>query len=88
MLDLKFMRENREQVEKWLKQRGSDLTLDEFAKLDEERREILGEVEALKNKRNNESAEIARLKKAKEDASELIKAMEKFLLKSKNLMKN
>ena len=50
MLDLKFMRENKEQVEKWLKQRGSDLTLDEFAKLDEERREILGEVEALKNK--------------------------------------
>ena len=43
MLDLKFMRENREQVEKWLKQRGSDLTLDEFAKLDEERRVILGE---------------------------------------------
>ena len=75
MLDLKFMRENKEQVEKWLKQRGSDLTLDEFAKLDEERREILGEVEALKNKRNSESAEIARLKKAKEDASELIKAM-------------
>ena len=37
MLDLKFMRENKEQVEKWLKQRGSDLTLDEFAKLDEER---------------------------------------------------
>lgn len=65
MLDLKFMRENKEQVEKWLKQRGSDLTLDEFVKLDEERRVILGEVEALKNKRNNESAEIARLKKAK-----------------------
>ncbi len=85
MLDLKFMRENREQVEKWLKQRGSDLTLDEFAKLDEERREILGEVEALKNKRNNESAEIARLKKAKEDASELIKAMGEVSAKIKEL---
>lgn len=85
MLDLKFMRENKEQVEKWLKQRGSDLTLDEFAKLDEERREILGEVEALKNKRNNESAEIARLKKAKEDASELIKAMGEVSAKIKEL---
>lgn len=85
MLDLKFMRENREQVEKWLKQRGSDLTLDEFAKLDEERRVILGEVEALKNKRNNESAEIARLKKAKEDASELIKAMGEVSAKIKEL---
>ena len=85
MLDLKFMRENKEQVEKWLKQRGSDLTLDEFAKLDEERRVILGEVEALKNKRNNESAEIARLKKAKEDASELIKAMGEVSAKIKEL---
>lgn len=85
MLDLKFMRENKEQVEKWLKQRGSDLTLDEFAKLDEERREILGEVEALKNKRNSESAEIARLKKAKEDASELIKAMGEVSAKIKEL---
>ena len=85
MLDLKFMRENKEQVEKWLKQRGSDLTLDEFAKLDEERRNILGEVEALKNKRNNESAEIARLKKAKEDASELIKAMGEVSAKIKEL---
>lgn len=85
MLDLKFMRENKEQVEKWLKQRGSDLTLDEFVKLDEERRVILGEVEALKNKRNNESAEIARLKKAKEDASELIKAMGEVSVKIKEL---
>ena len=85
MLDLKFMRENKEQVEKWLKQRGSDLTLDEFAKLDEERREILGEVEALKNKRNSESEEIARLKKAKEDASELIKAMGEVSAKIKEL---
>ncbi len=85
MLDLKFMRENKEQVEEWLKNRGSDLTLDEFSKLDEERREILGEVEALKNKRNSESAEIAKLKKAKEDASELIKAMGEVSAKIKEL---
>ncbi len=85
MLDLKFMRENKEQVEEWLRNRGSDLTLDEFAKLDEERRVILGEVEALKNKRNNESAEIAKLKKAKEDASELIKAMGEVSAKIKEL---
>lgn len=85
MLDLKFMRENKEQVEEWLRNRGSDLTLDEFTKLDEERRTILGEVEALKNKRNSESAEIAKLKKAKEDASELIKAMGEVSAKIKEL---
>lgn len=85
MLDLKFMRENREKVEEMLKNRGSDLTLDEFVKLDKERREILSEVEALKNKRNNESAEIAKLKKEKKDASELIKAMGEVSAKIKEL---
>ncbi|WP_300361251.1 serine--tRNA ligase [Fusobacterium sp.] len=85
MLDLKFMRENKELIEEMLRNRNSDLTLDEFVKLDEERREILSEVEALKNKRNVESMEIARLKKAKEDASELIKEMGEVSAKIKEL---
>lgn len=50
MLELKFIRENREKVEEMLKNRNSNLTLDEFFQLDDERREILGEVEALKQK--------------------------------------
>ena len=85
MLDLKFMRENKELIEEMLKNRNSDLTLDEFAKLDEERRVILSEVEALKNKRNTESQEIARLKKAKEDATALIKEMGEVSAKIKEL---
>ena len=85
MLDLKFMRENKELIEEMLKNRNSDLTLDEFAKLDEERRVILSEVEALKNKRNTESQEIARLKKAKEDATALIKEMGEVSSKIKEL---
>ena len=85
MLDLKFMRENKELIEEMLKNRNSDLTLDEFAKLDEERRVILSEVEALKNKRNTESQEIARLKKAKEDATVLIKEMGEVSAKIKEL---
>lgn len=51
MLELKFIRENREKVEEMLKNRNSNLTLDEFFQLDDERREILGEVEALKQKK-------------------------------------
>ena len=85
MLDLKFMRENKELIEEMLKNRNSDLTLDEFAKLDEERRVILSEVEALKNKRNTESQEIARLKKAKEDATALIKEMGEVSAKIKEV---
>ena len=77
MLELKFIRENREKVEEMLKNRNSNLTLDEFFQLDDERREILGEVEALKQKRNSESAEIARLKKEKQDATALIEEMGK-----------
>ena len=52
MLELKFIRENREKVEEMLRNRNSNLTLDEFFQLDDQRREILGEVEALKQKRN------------------------------------
>lgn len=65
MLELKFIRENRELVKEMLANRNSNIDLTEFDKLDEERRAILGEVELLKQKRNTESAEIARLKKEK-----------------------
>ena len=67
MLELKFIRENRELVKEMLANRNSNIDLAEFDKLDEERRAILGEVELLKQKRNTESAEIARLKKEKQD---------------------
>lgn len=85
MLELKFIRENREKVEEMLKNRNSSLTLDEFFQLDDQRREILGEVEALKQKRNSESAEIARLKKEKQDASALIEEMGKVSAQIKEL---
>jgi len=85
MLDLKFMRENKQKIEEMLRNRNSNLTLDEFIKLDEERRILLTEVENLKNKRNVESMEIAKLKKAKGDASELIKAMGEVSKKIKEL---
>ncbi|MFK4785558.1 serine--tRNA ligase [Fusobacterium sp. MFO224] len=85
MLDLKFMRENKEKLEEMLRNRNSNLTLDEFIALDEERRNLLTEVETLKNRRNVESMEIAKLKKAKEDASELIKTMGEVSKKIKEL---
>ena len=77
MLELKFIRENRELVKEMLANRNSNIDLTEFDKLDEERRAILGEVELLKQKRNTESAEIARLKKEKKDASQIIEEMGK-----------
>ena len=47
MLELKFIRENRELVKEMLANRNSSIDLAEFDKLDEERRTILGEVELL-----------------------------------------
>ena len=85
MLELKFIRENREKVEEMLRNRNSNLTLDEFFQLDDQRREILGEVEALKQKRNAESNEIARLKKEKQDATTLIEEMGKVSAQIKEL---
>ena len=52
MLDLKFVRENTDKVLQMLKNRHNDLTnLDEFKKLDQERRELLQKVEADKTPR-------------------------------------
>ncbi|TWH46127.1 serine--tRNA ligase [Sporomusa sp. KB1] len=75
MLDIKFVRSNPEIVEQALKNRGSAMSLTEFIKLEKERRELLAEVEMLKNKRNTVSLEISQKKKAKENADDMIAEM-------------
>ncbi|MGI6603709.1 MAG: serine--tRNA ligase [bacterium] len=75
MLDVKFVRANPEVVRDALKKRRATANLDEFLRLDEERRALLAEVEQLKNRRNKESEEIARRKRAGEPTEELIAAM-------------
>jgi seryl-tRNA synthetase len=87
MLDLKFIRSNTEQLKEILKNRNSNFDLDEFIQLDETRRNILGEVEALKQTRNTESQEVAKLKKDGIDASEKIKQMGTISEKIKDLDK-
>jgi len=75
MLDLKFVRDNLPEVEQSLKNRNATVDLSEFIGLDKKRRDLLFEVEALKGKRNTESQEVSRLKKAGQDATELILEM-------------
>ncbi|MDN5302842.1 MAG: seryl-tRNA synthetase [Thermoanaerobacteraceae bacterium] len=75
MLDIRFIRQNPEVVRDALKKRGIEAALDEFMKMDEERRNLLFEAEKLKNLRNQESEEIARKKKAGEPAEDLILKM-------------
>ena len=75
MLDLKFVVENADKVKAAMKTRSGEYDVDAAVKLDARRREILREVEALKAGRNRESAQIAELKKKKEDATDLIARM-------------
>ncbi|MCK6623267.1 MAG: serine--tRNA ligase [Calditrichaceae bacterium] len=72
MLDLKFIRENPEQVKKGLKHKGSPEDVDRVLRLDGERRDILQKAEKLKRDRNQFSEQVSQLKKQGKDAGELI----------------
>jgi seryl-tRNA synthetase len=63
-------------VEQAMKNRGKTLEdISRFTSQDTKRRELLQEVEQLKNRRNTVSQEVAALKKAKQDADALIEEM-------------
>lgn len=72
MIDLKVLQKNPELVAVALKNRGSDMRVEDFLTLDAERRRLLAEVEELKSRRNAASTEVARRKKAGEDATSFI----------------
>lgn len=77
MLDIKIVRANPQAVIDGMKKRGMDLDLTQFQTLDENRRKLLVEVEELKNRRNTVSKEIGRMKKAGENADEMVAEMGK-----------
>ncbi|SHM78197.1 seryl-tRNA synthetase [Caldanaerovirga acetigignens] len=85
MLDIKMIRSNPEEVKRALEKRGTQANLEEFLKLDEERRSLLVEVEQLKGLRNRESEEIARRKKQGEPADDLIEKMREVSGKIKEM---
>lgn len=76
MLDIKLVRNEPEKVRAGMAKRGVEVPLDQFLKLDEERRRKLAEVEQLKNKRNTVSKEVGRLKAQGQDAAGLIQEMQ------------
>src|SRR3990172_4673384 len=88
MLDTKFLRENLEAAEKRLALRGGSISLSEFKTIEEERRKLIVEVEALKAKRNTESLEIARLKKENKDVSKILTEMQQISSQIKELEDN
>ena len=74
MLDLNFVRDNLPRVEEMLRQRGADpaAVLKDFLAVDTQRRQAITESETMKARRNKASEDIARLKKAGQDATAAI----------------
>ena len=87
MLDLSFVRNNLELVKEMLEQRGTEAPIDEFAEVDQKRRELIQEVEELKHKRNQESDKIGKLKREgkDEEAEKIIAEMQEVADKIKEL---
>ena len=61
MLDLNFIRENPAQVKAALKELNTEAPIDEILELDRQRRELLKDVEALRQERNTGSKAIGQL---------------------------
>ena len=75
MLDLGYVREHLDLIEKMARDRGLTLDLAPFRQLDTDRRMVITSAERLKAERNKASEEIARMKKSGEDASSLLALM-------------
>jgi len=75
MLDIKYIRENPDKVKKGIAAKNENNRIDEVLQLDEERRDIIGQVEELKAKRNIVSSQIPQMKKSGEDTTTVLVEM-------------
>lgn len=75
MLDIKFIRANTPLVRAAIANKNEKANLDRILELDEQRRKLQYDFDTLKSKQNTVSGEIAKRKKNKEDAAELISQM-------------
>jgi seryl-tRNA synthetase len=75
MLEIKFVRQNLEEIEKSLANRGETADLETFKDSDIQRKSLLLEIEKLRHRRNVVSEKIAAMKKNGEDADDLVTEM-------------
>src|SRR5688572_29777415 len=76
MLDVKLLRDDLASVKARMATRGATVDWDEFARLDQQRRDALANIERLKEKKNRLSGEIGKLKKSGGDAGALMREVE------------
>jgi seryl-tRNA synthetase len=75
MLDLGTIRQHTDALRKALADRNTDIDLDDLLRRDAERRELIQQVEALQAERNETSKKIGELKRAGENAGEIMARM-------------
>lgn len=85
MLDINLLRNDFEAVEKALSTRNEEFDLSQFKGLDEKRRALLGEVEALKSEKNKASKQVPIMKKEGKDTTALFEEMKQLSDKIKEL---
>lgn len=85
MLDIQKIRDNPEQVQRAVNNKRCVVDINAVVQLDSRRRDIIKEVESLKNIKNTKSQEIAVLKKQKQDSAALIEEMKQVSDNIKNL---
>ncbi|MBR6443834.1 MAG: serine--tRNA ligase, partial [Firmicutes bacterium] len=86
MLDIKEIRKNYEEIKAAVERRGKgDFGISKVPELDKKRREILSEVEQMKNKQSVVSKEIPKLKKEGKDAGPVLAEMKELSAAIKKL---
>ena len=85
MLDIKKIRNNPEILKRVELKMKENLNINEFMQLDEKRRQLLYNVEQLKNKQNVQSKLIPQYKKENKDVSELMEQLKKLADEIKEL---
>jgi len=87
MLEIKFVRQNIDRVQKALQNRGIVADLESFQEVESKRRSVLLDVEALRHRRNVVSDQIAEMKKTKTDSTDLVGEMREVSARIKDLDK-
>ncbi len=88
MLEIKYIRQNIQEIKTSLIHRGDSTDLETFQKSDEKRRSILLETEELRHRKNMVSDQIAQMKKKGEDAGGFVVEMREVSNKIKQLEKD
>lgn len=85
MIDINRIRQNPDEVRAALLKRMDDVSFDELLGWDKRRREMIPEIDGLREKRNNVSAEIPKMKKEGKDTTELQQEMRDVSARIKEL---